>query len=99
MMHFHNVVFLILPILLQLNAQTIQCNSLAGGCDNGTAHNAALRSAIANFEIGKVYGGGDVPILFSSSLDVDGTSLAQISYSCLDGSVPPTLAGSSIQSM
>src|SRR2546421_9847019 len=97
MMHFHHIVFLILPTLLRLNAQKLQCASLAGGCDRGGTHESTLRSAIARFEVGRIYGGGDVPILFSSSLDAE--TLAQISYSCSDGSVPPALVGSSVRSL
>jgi hypothetical protein len=95
-MHFHPVIFIILLTLLQLNAQTIQCNTFAGGCSDGTVHDAALSSAIANFQVGKIYGGGSIPIVFSSVLN--GTNLAQIAYSCLDGSIPPAITGSSAQS-
>ncbi|KAH7323511.1 hypothetical protein BKA65DRAFT_540182 [Rhexocercosporidium sp. MPI-PUGE-AT-0058] len=96
-MHQHYTCFLLLLSLVRCsNAQTVQCGTLGGGCSDGNAHDAGLRGAIASFQSSKVYGGGSVPIVFSSSLS--GTSLVQIAYSCLDGSVPPPISGSSVQS-
>ncbi|KAG4436972.1 hypothetical protein IFR05_007542 [Cadophora sp. M221] len=96
-MHLHYACFLLLLSLLHCgNAQTVQCGTLGGGCSDGNAHDAGLRGAIASFQSSKVYGGGSVPIVFSSSLS--GTSLVQIAYSCLDGSIPPPISGSSVQS-
>ena len=95
MMHFRNIVGLMLPWLLRVHAQSLQCASLAGGCDGGAVHESALKSAIARFETSKIYGGRRDT--FSSSL-VEG-ALAEIAYSCHDGSIPPALAGSSVQSL
>jgi hypothetical protein len=79
-----------------VHAQAAQCSSLAGGCDQGTAGLAALQNAISSFQDGFAYGGGE-PIVFSSS--VSNGVLAQIAYSCENGSVPPVLAGSTIRTL
>lgn len=96
-MDFYTTRFLLFlsAFLGTANAQKVTCTSLAGGCDGGTAHQSAVESAIARFEVDMLYG-GDAPIVFSSALDTD--SLAGISYTCLDGSNPPQLNGSAIQS-
>jgi hypothetical protein len=87
----------VLAGLTTLHAQNLKCSSLAGGCNGaGKTREFAIRTAIERFEAKKVYGGENTPILFSSFLD--GDFLAQISYSCSDGLVPPALTGSSMQS-
>ncbi len=89
----------LLPIFLVFgytHAQAAQCNTLAGGCDKGRAGQAALQNAVSAFEDGLVYGGGDA-IVFSSS--VANGVLAQISYLCEDGSVPPQLTGEGIRTL
>ncbi len=68
------------------------CSTLAGGCDGGKAGQAALQNAISAFQEDLVYGGLD-NIVFSSA-GSDGV-LAQVAYSCRDGSVPPGLTGES----
>jgi hypothetical protein len=78
-----------------INAQQAQCVTLQGGCDQGVKGATALKDAISVFEPGFLYGGGASTTVFSSSVFND--TLAQISYSCLDGSVPPPADGSSIQ--
>ena len=81
-----------------VNAQTAQCSTLAGGCDGGKSHDTALKAAIAKFNDTKIYGGGvTYPVVFSSSNS--GSSLASVSYSCTDGSIPPPLTGASAKTM
>ncbi|KAL7624619.1 hypothetical protein AAE478_006187 [Parahypoxylon ruwenzoriense] len=84
-----------LSIACGLHAQDPQCVTLSGGCDGGTAHSAALNKALGRFSDGKFYGGKD-EVVMSSALD--GDDLAAITYSCSDGSVPPSLAGDIIRS-
>jgi hypothetical protein len=72
----------------------VRCASLPGGCDSGNTFEPALYKAIQRFEGNKLYGGGKEPIVFASAL-VDG-ALAQVSYSCIDGSIPPKMDGASI---
>ncbi|KAK4206000.1 hypothetical protein QBC37DRAFT_381506 [Rhypophila decipiens] len=65
-------------------AQTLQCATVPKGCDEGNTHEAVLRAAIARFNTSSIYGGRlDT---FASAANEVGT-LAQISYSCNDGSV------------
>ena len=78
-----------------LNAQSVQCSTVADGCDASAAYDSGVQSAIARFEDGKLYGGGD-PVVWSSALS--GSTLAMVSYSCKDGSTPPGLEGSVIRS-
>ncbi|EPS45732.1 hypothetical protein H072_196 [Dactylellina haptotyla CBS 200.50] len=77
-----------------LNAQSVQCATVADGCDAGGANEAAVASAIARFQDGLVYGGGD--IVLSSAFS--GDNLAMITYMCQDGGSPPKLEGSFIRS-
>jgi hypothetical protein len=68
--------FLVIQGIQRLaHAQTAQCASLAGGCDQGTAGLAALQNAISSFQDDFAYGNSE-PIVFSSS--VSGGVLAQI---------------------
>ena len=76
---------------------TPQCTTVAGGCDQGTAGQAALQNAISAFQPGILYGGGQDKIIFSSSTTKD--ILASVAYTCQDGSVPPALAGDVIRSV
>jgi len=76
--------------------QTLQCVTVPAGCDAGTAHEETLQKAIQRFSPNAVYG-GRVGV-FASSISQTGT-LAQISYSCTDGSVPPPLLGSTAQAL
>ncbi len=92
----------LLPVLLALpwhsQAQAVHCITLAGGCDTGKAGQAALQKATIQFGDGQVYGGPEAEaIVFSTSATDD--ALAQISYSCNDGSVPPALAGGAIREL
>ncbi|KAI1085479.1 WSC-domain-containing protein [Whalleya microplaca] len=78
-----------------LEAQDAQCATVADGCDGGSSNESGIRSAIARFEDGKVYGGGD-PIVMSSAFN--GDALAMVTYLCNDESIPPKLEGSVIRS-
>lgn len=97
----HNLAASLLALLPLLSgkvaAQQAQCATLADGCSAGTAHDAALRSALARFEPDSFYGVGSDPVVFSSFLQ--GNTLAQIAYSCRDGSRPPPLTGSAIRTL
>ncbi|KAF3244464.1 hypothetical protein TWF192_007758 [Orbilia oligospora] len=93
-MRFSGVVLTLIGFLPGLNAQTVQCVTVADGCDAGGANEAAVASAIARFQDGLVYGGGD--IVLSSALS--GDTLAMITYMCEDESAPPMLEGSFIRS-
>ncbi|KAK4446244.1 hypothetical protein QBC34DRAFT_411784 [Podospora aff. communis PSN243] len=77
-------------------SQTLRCATVPEGCDAGPAHQDTLQRAIQRFSTNAVYGGR--PDVFASSLSQTGT-LAQISYSCSDGSVPPPLLGSTAQAL
>ncbi len=91
-------VFLILQVLQgATHAQDARCNTVAGGCDNGKAGQAALQGALSAFQDGLIYGGGRDTVVFSSS--VSNGVLGQIAYSCRDGSVPPALAGENIRTL
>ncbi len=79
----------------QCQAQAAGCASLAGGCDGGKVGQTALQKAISAFQADLAYGGGLDTVVFSSA-SLDGV-LAQVSYSCRDGSVPPQLTGDVIQ--
>jgi hypothetical protein len=76
------------------SAQQAQCVTLQGGCDQGVKGATALKDAISVFEPGFLYGGAGTTVFSSSVFD---DTLALISYSCLDGSVPPPADGGSIQ--
>ena len=89
------LLLVILAHLLGVGAQTLNCETLSGGCDQGTTYSAVIKSAIARFVLDNVYG-GDSPLVFSSFLN--GTVLASVSYSCLDGSTTPQVNGAFIQS-
>ncbi|KAK6522472.1 hypothetical protein TWF281_003033 [Arthrobotrys megalospora] len=93
-MWFSGALLALMGFLPGLNAQTVQCVTVADGCDAGGANEAAVASAIARFQDGLVYGGGD--IVLSSALS--GDTLAMITYMCNDGSAPPKLEGSFIRS-
>ncbi|EPS45691.1 hypothetical protein H072_311 [Dactylellina haptotyla CBS 200.50] len=84
-----------LSAVSRFNAQSVQCVTLADGCDAGANNEAALSSAISKFQNGMLYGGSD-PIVFSSALQ--GSVLGIVSYTCNDGSIPPRLEGSVIRS-
>ncbi|KAK0622800.1 hypothetical protein B0T14DRAFT_601476 [Immersiella caudata] len=77
-------------------SQTLQCATVPEGCDAGPAYEETLQRAIQRFSTNSVYGGR--PGVFASSISQTGT-LAQISYSCNDGSVPPPLLGSTAQDL
>ncbi|KAK6540872.1 hypothetical protein TWF694_008255 [Orbilia ellipsospora] len=93
-MRFEGVLFALLAFLPSLKAQDVQCVTMSDGCDAGGANEAALTSAIAKFQDGIVYGGGD--IVLSSALN--GNTLAMITYMCTDNFAPPKLEGSYIRS-
>ena len=78
-------------------AQTASCAFVAGGCSAGTAHDAAVRGAMARFDPNTVYGAGTDAVVFSSFLDAG--SLAQVAYSCRDGADPPPLSGATLRSL
>jgi len=78
-------------------AQQLQCNYANGGCNKGATYDSTVRSAAAKFDTGKLYGGTDETVIFSSTLDSTGTIIAGISYSCTDGSKPPAVYGSVIK--
>lgn len=88
-------IFFVLLLALTVRGQTLKCNSIAGGCDQGKANEAALRGAIARFDRSKGY--GDEDNIFSTFLS--GGALAQISYTCQDGSSSPVIDGSQAQSL
>jgi len=85
----------LLSLVLRAAAQSPQCVTVADGCDAGTAHEAGVQRAVARFEDGKIYGGGDATVMSST---VDGDAVAMLTYSCRDGSTPPKLSGSAIRS-
>lgn len=93
---FHRVVLIGLLLLLGVNPQQHECITLEGGCDQGRAYEFAVRAAIGRFDGGLLYGDDGEPVIFSTYL-LDGT-LAQISYTCREGSIPPPLYGFVIQS-
>ncbi|KAK6337153.1 hypothetical protein TWF718_009937 [Orbilia javanica] len=80
-----------------LNGQTVQCVTVADGCDSGNLHEDAIINAIDRFQTGLLYGGGSEPVIFSSALKSGGTALAMLSYTCSDRSPPPRLEGSAIR--
>ncbi|KAB5545663.1 hypothetical protein GE09DRAFT_1243416 [Coniochaeta sp. 2T2.1] len=85
-------------LLNQVGGQDAQCVSLADGCSSGGVYEAAVRGAVAKFADSYLYGGQATdPVVFASALQ--GTTSAQIAYSCRDGSVPPVLDGRSIRTM
>lgn len=90
------IYFLFFALTLRIDAQELRCSSLANGCSDGATHDTVLRNALARFSPGQIYGGGKDSIIFSSFQD--GDTLAQVAYSCMDGSTPPELDGSSVQS-
>ena len=92
-MRFIRALLAFISLLPGLNAQDVQCATLPDGCDAGRANEAAVASAIAKFQDGLVYGGGD--IVLSSALS--GSNLAMITYMCNDGATPPRLEGSFIR--
>ncbi|KAK6540675.1 hypothetical protein TWF694_008068 [Orbilia ellipsospora] len=83
-----------LSALPRLNGQSVQCVTLSDGCDAGSVNEDAVSDAIAKFQNGLLYGGGD-PIVVSSALG--GDNLAVITYLCNNGSPPPQLEGSVIR--
>ncbi|KZL65202.1 WSC-domain-containing protein, partial [Colletotrichum tofieldiae] len=89
---FQLVVFGWLP---GLNSQSVQCVTVADGCNSGSRNQAGIESAIARFQDGMIYGGSDSIVMSSAPF---GGSLAMITYLCNDGSVPPKLEGSVIRS-
>ncbi|KAI9770050.1 MAG: hypothetical protein M1839_003278 [Geoglossum umbratile] len=93
-MHLLWLVFFLL-FALSARAQTLKCNSVPGGCDQGKANDAALRGAVARFDTSKGYGGQSN--IFSTFLS--GNALAQISYTCQGGSNSPVIDGSQAQSL
>ncbi|KAI0006359.1 WSC-domain-containing protein [Xylariaceae sp. FL0662B] len=78
-----------------LEAQSAQCATVADGCDNGSSNEAGIRSAIARFQDGKVYGGSDAIVMSSA---IEGDALAMVTYLCNDGSTPPKVEGSVVRS-
>ncbi|KAH7310837.1 peptidase S8/S53 domain-containing protein [Stachybotrys elegans] len=88
------LLFVVLPWATR--AQDVQCATVADGCDAGSRYESGVRRAISRFERGTLYGGHD-SVIMSSALQDDG--LAMISYTCLDGSAPPPLEGSAMQSL
>ncbi len=93
----------LLPILLAFQAlqgcakaQAVQCQTLAGGCDQGQTGQAALSGAISAFQDGRVYGNHDAIVFSSFASD---NVLAEVSYSCQDSSIPPALGGKAIRNM
>ncbi|KAK6526085.1 hypothetical protein TWF281_011123 [Arthrobotrys megalospora] len=81
-----------------INGQSVQCITVADGCDAGSVNEEAVTNAIARFQNGFLYGGGSEPVVFSSALRTGGTALAMLSYTCNDKSPPPRLEGSVIRS-
>lgn len=69
--------------------------SVPDGCTNGTTHEWAVRNAISRFSDNRLYGGDDNTIVFASTME--GSTLAQIAYSCSNGASPPLLDGRSIR--
>lgn len=80
--------------LRSVHGQTVQCSTLADGCDAGGTYESGIRFAINRFENGKLYGGSD-PVVMSSA--TSGNALAMVAYTCKDGSLPPLLEGSVIR--
>ncbi len=101
MSRFPNLNRFVSVLLLSWQAASAQqlgaaaCLNLAGGCDAGKRHDAALQKAIGRFDGGLLYGGTSDTIIFSSALD--GSALAQVAYSCNSGAVPPAVNGSLIR--
>ena len=90
----------LIPIALLLfafhtSAQTLQCVSGIGGCSQGKANQAALQGAIDKFDTSRGYGGQSN--IFSSFYS--GDTLAQIAYTCQDGSDIPVVSGLEVQKL
>ncbi|KAK6519705.1 hypothetical protein TWF506_000005 [Arthrobotrys conoides] len=86
---------LILSSCPRLNAQSVQCATVSDGCNAGSVNEDAVSNAIARFENGLFYGGGDESIILSSASS--GNNVAMITYLCNDRSPPPRLEGSVIR--
>ncbi|KAL0937228.1 WSC-domain-containing protein [Colletotrichum truncatum] len=82
-------------LLRGVDCQSVQCATVADGCDGGSRNQAGIESAIARFQDGQIYGGNDRIVMSSAE---SGGALAMITYLCNDGSVPPSLEGSAIRS-
>jgi hypothetical protein len=93
-MHSQAIFSITVAMALGANAQTLQCNTVAGGCDQGTAHRNALAGAVARFDPAKFYGGTEN--IFATYLD--GTALAQIAYTCSNGNQSPVISGADVRS-
>lgn len=72
------------------------CITLVGGCDGGGAYDAALQQAIARFVPTLVYGGAGASRNIISTF-ADGVAIANVTYSCRGGQVPPALTGQTIR--
>ena len=90
---------LLLGVALASSATAaVQCVTLAGGCDAGSAYDAAVSAAIAKFDINATYGvGASSGTIFSGAV-ADG-ALGAISYSCTNGSVPPARIGFDVRTL
>ena len=88
------IVLLVLQSWPAVAQIAMTCRTLPNGCDKGQTHRNALFQALARFDATQFYGGFGDNIIFASALD--NGALAQISYSCMDGTVPPTLDGATI---
>ncbi|KAF3090160.1 hypothetical protein TWF102_009377 [Orbilia oligospora] len=86
---------LVLSNFPRLNAQSVQCATVAEGCNAGSVSEAAVTNAIDRFRTGLFYGGGDESIILSSASN--GNNVAMITYLCNDRSPPPRLEGSVIR--
>ncbi|KAK4226037.1 hypothetical protein QBC38DRAFT_529662 [Podospora fimiseda] len=79
-----------------VSSQNVECITLSEGCDAGPLHETVLQAAIDRFEEDAIYGGRQG--VFSSSINEAGT-LAQIAYTCQDGSVPPPITGATARDL
>ncbi|KAF3172073.1 hypothetical protein TWF788_009516 [Orbilia oligospora] len=79
----------------RFNAQSVQCATVAGGCNAGSVSEAAVTNAIDRFQTGLFYGGGDESIIISSaSNDVvphGTTTTATTSGTTTTGQSAPTI--------
>jgi hypothetical protein len=91
----HTVLALVVA-LSHFTAAQVQCNTLPEGCDMRDAGEESLRGAIAKFQRGFLYGGSE-DIVFSSS-NLNGI-LAQVAYTCNDGSLPEPIDGGLIREL